>query len=52
MEKLITGIHLPSELCALIENAEEIHTTYSSFSCLSPYLDLSKVKKKVINFIV
>jgi hypothetical protein len=36
------------DYCAIIENAEEIHTTDSSFSCLCPYLDLSKVKKKVI----
>jgi hypothetical protein len=36
------------DYCSIIENAEEIHITDSSFSCLCPYLDLSKVKKKVI----
>jgi hypothetical protein len=36
------------DYCAVIENAEEIHISDSSFSCLCPYLDLSKVKKKVI----
>ena len=32
----------------IIENATEIHITDSAFSCLCPYLDLSKVIKKVI----
>lgn len=36
------------DYCSVIENAEEIHVSDSSFSCLCPYLDLSKVKKKVI----
>ena len=32
----------------IIENATEIHINDSAFSCLCPYLDLSKVKKKCI----
>ena len=32
----------------IIENATEIHITDSAFSCLCPYLDLSKVEKKCI----
>ena len=33
----------------IIENAIEIHITDSSFSCLVQYLDLSKVKKKILH---
>ena len=36
------------DYCMIIENATEIHITDSAFSCLCPYLDLSKVIKKVI----
>jgi len=36
------------DYCMIIENATEIHISDSSFSCLCPYLDLSKVKRKVI----
>lgn len=36
------------DYCSVIENAEEIHISDSSFSCLCPYLDLSKVKRKCI----
>ena len=36
------------DYCKIIENATEIHILDSSFSCLCPYLDLSKVKKKTI----
>jgi hypothetical protein len=34
--------------CKIIENAEEIHVRDSCFSCLCHFLDLSKVKKKVL----
>jgi hypothetical protein len=36
------------DYCMIIENATEIHITDSSFSCLCPYLNLSKVIKKCI----
>ena len=36
------------DYCMIIENATEIHITDSAFSCLCPYLDLSKVEKKCI----
>lgn len=34
--------------CKIIENATEIHIRDSCFSCLCPFLDLSKVKRKVV----
>ena len=34
--------------CTIIENATEIHISDSSFSCLCPYLDLTKVKNKCV----
>jgi len=36
------------DYCKVLENAEEIHIIDSSFSCLCAYLNLSKVKVKVI----
>jgi len=36
------------DYCYIIENAEEIYINDSCFSCLCPYLDLSKVKSKNI----
>lgn len=35
--------------CKIIENATEIHIRDSCFSCLCPFLDLSKVKRKIIH---
>jgi hypothetical protein len=34
--------------CTIIENAEQIHIRDSCFSCLCPFLDLTKVKRKVL----
>ena len=36
------------DYCKIIEEATEIHILDSSFSCLCPFLNLSKVKKKFI----
>jgi hypothetical protein len=36
------------DYCKIIENAEEIHISDSAFSCLCPYLNLSKVNNKCI----
>jgi len=36
------------DYCKIIENATEIHIRDSCFSCLCPFLDLSKVKRKVM----
>ena len=43
MEKLITGIHLPSELCSLIENAEK--TVY----LVCPFIELHHHFKRALN---